>query len=162
MYYDDLARLIGCFPSFWKLLRERPTAFWHAWITSFQPLQYRLVGPGRLEKAEKWLTELHRSRMSIGKKHGNMVDSVLGYIVKLLLLLIVMMGVAFARIRGYYVGSKLSGWLMQNLQHAALKDSGHIRHAFIKDKESSDVKKLGCGKVGVFKNRITTTTTTTT
>ena len=29
-YYEDLATHIGCFPSIWRLLLERPTAIWHA------------------------------------------------------------------------------------------------------------------------------------
>lgn len=35
-YYDDLARTMGCYPSLWKLLMERPTAIWHAWLTTPQ------------------------------------------------------------------------------------------------------------------------------
>ena len=61
-YYREMTELIGCFPSFYKLLKERPTAFWHAWLTTWSPSQYRLVGPGRLERAEKDIEQMHHSR----------------------------------------------------------------------------------------------------
>lgn len=64
-YYNDLAACIGCYPSFWKLLTERPTAFWHAWLCPGQGLQYRLVGPGRLEKAEEVRSCAHPSYDSL-------------------------------------------------------------------------------------------------
>jgi hypothetical protein len=61
-YYDDLARAIGCYPSLSKLLIERPSAVWHTWLTFWQPLQWRMVGPGRLEMAEEWIEQLHHTR----------------------------------------------------------------------------------------------------
>ena len=61
-YYPAIAKLIGCYPSFWKLATERPTAIWHAWFTTWNPLQYRLVGPGRLECAERQIERMHHSR----------------------------------------------------------------------------------------------------
>ena len=60
--YEDIAELLGCRPTLSRLLRERPTALWHAYLTSWQPLHYRLVGPGRLENAEAQLEALYESR----------------------------------------------------------------------------------------------------
>lgn len=61
-YYKTLAKWIGCYPSFSKLLKERPTAIWHAWFTTWNPCQYRLVGPGRLESAENSIERMHHAR----------------------------------------------------------------------------------------------------
>jgi dimethylaniline monooxygenase (N-oxide forming) len=61
-YYREVAEMIGCYPSFSKLFWERPTAFWHAWLTTWSPSQYRLVGPGRLERAERDIELMHHSR----------------------------------------------------------------------------------------------------
>jgi len=69
-YYDEMARLIGCYPSLWKILTERPTALWHAWFIPMSPSQYRLVGPGRLEIAEQWL-EMNYYDQFFGTYHFN-------------------------------------------------------------------------------------------
>ena len=69
MYYRDLAEIIGCEPTWWKILTQRPTAVWHAMFTVWQGLQYRLVGPGRIESAEKWIEDLYDSRV-----HGKFSD----------------------------------------------------------------------------------------
>ena len=65
-YYQDLAYEIGCYPTFWKLLTERPTAIWHAYFVftmgSITQLINRLVGDGRLENAERWIEEAYESR----------------------------------------------------------------------------------------------------
>ena len=68
-YYNDLAHEIGCYATPWKLLTERPTAFWHAFFTSTGQIRNRLVGPGRLESAELWAEERHKSRHS-GRYQG--------------------------------------------------------------------------------------------
>eukprot|EP01065_Artemidia_motanka_P053441 TRINITY_DN9910_c0_g2_i1.p1 TRINITY_DN9910_c0_g2~~TRINITY_DN9910_c0_g2_i1.p1 ORF type:complete len:757 (+),score=124.91 TRINITY_DN9910_c0_g2_i1:206-2272(+) len=62
MYYDDLARFIGVFPSFWKLAAERPSALWHGMFAVWQPLQFRLVGPGSFENAEKEIEDRYYTR----------------------------------------------------------------------------------------------------
>ena len=61
-YYQDLAYEIGCEPTPWRLLTERPTAFWHALFTNTGQIRNRLVGPGRLENAELWAEERYHSR----------------------------------------------------------------------------------------------------
>lgn len=65
-YYQDLAYEIGCYPTLWKLLTERPTAIWHAYFVftmgSITQLTNRLVGNGRLENAERWIEEAYESR----------------------------------------------------------------------------------------------------
>ena len=61
-YYREITEMIGCYPSFYRLLCERPTAFWHAWGATWNPAQYRLVGPGRLERSERDIEEMHHSR----------------------------------------------------------------------------------------------------
>jgi len=68
-YYDKLAKMQGCYPSFLKLLFERPTAFWHAYFTPWTALTYRLVGPGRQADAEKLIEEqFETTKQSLG--HG--------------------------------------------------------------------------------------------
>eukprot|EP00943_MAST-04B_sp_MAST-4B-sp1_P008642 g8642.t1 len=61
-YYREITEMIGCYPSFYKLITERPTAIWHAWGATWNPAQYRLVGPGRLERSEHDIEEMHRTR----------------------------------------------------------------------------------------------------
>lgn len=61
-FYEDLAAAIGCQPTLGRLLVERPTALWHAYMTNWQGAQYRLVGPGRMEDAEGWMERLYQSR----------------------------------------------------------------------------------------------------
>lgn len=63
-YYDDLAEEIGCRPTFWKLLMQRPTALWHAMFgfSGMNQLCNRLVDPGRLEDAEVWIEQRYRTR----------------------------------------------------------------------------------------------------
>ena len=65
-YYQDLAYEIGCYPTLWKLLTQRPTAIWHAYFVfmmgSINQLTNRLVGDGRLEKAEEWIEAAYESR----------------------------------------------------------------------------------------------------
>ena len=53
-------------PTFWNILTERPTAFWHAFFAfgRINQLPNRLVGPGRLEKMEEWIEERYASRHS--------------------------------------------------------------------------------------------------
>jgi len=71
-YYDDLADEIGCKPTFWRLLTQRPTAFWHALFAfgSMNQMPNRLVGPGRLEDAERWIEERYNTRF-----HGSYLDA---------------------------------------------------------------------------------------
>lgn len=76
-YYQDLAHDIGCFPTFWKILTQRPTAFWHAYLVFFGAINQqtnRLVGPGRLENAEEWIEQIYESR-----HFGRYKDSGAGY-----------------------------------------------------------------------------------
>lgn len=56
-YYDKLAKMIGCYPSFWKILTERPSAFRHAFFTPWTTMQYRLVGHGKTEEATRIIDE---------------------------------------------------------------------------------------------------------
>lgn len=66
-YYDNLAKMIGCYPSFWKVLMERPSAFRHAMFTPWSVMVYRLVGHGRTEEAPSVIDEQVRStRLSTG------------------------------------------------------------------------------------------------
>lgn len=75
-YYQDLAYAIGCEPTPWRVLTERPTAFWHAFFTNTGQIRNRLVGPGRLENAEMWAEERYTSRhygeyMDAGGEYDN-------------------------------------------------------------------------------------------
>jgi hypothetical protein len=76
-YYDNLAKMIGCYPSFWKFLTERPTAFWHAYFTPWTALTYRLVGPGAQKDAEKHIEEqFYSTKQSLG--HGTRLRTASG------------------------------------------------------------------------------------
>ena len=61
---EGRAEEIGCRPTFWRLLTQRPTAFWHALFAfgGMNQLCNRLVGPGRLEDTERWIEERFRTR----------------------------------------------------------------------------------------------------
>ena len=61
-YYEDLAETLGVRPTLWRLLTTRPTAIWHAFFVTWNPQQYRLVGPGRTTVAEQWCEERYVSR----------------------------------------------------------------------------------------------------
>lgn len=62
LYYEDLAEFVGCLPTLGRILRERPTAYWHAFWCTWTPMQYRLVGPGRFDNAEKFIEERYLTR----------------------------------------------------------------------------------------------------
>merc|ERR1719443_2673369 len=67
-YYDNLAKMIGCYPSVSKILLQRPSALWHAFFTPWTNLTYRLVGPGRQPDAEHWIEEqVQSTRESMGR-----------------------------------------------------------------------------------------------
>lgn len=67
-YYDNLAMMIGCYPSLLKVLTQRPSALWHAFFTPWTNLTYRLVGPGRQPDAEKWIEEqVQSTREAMGR-----------------------------------------------------------------------------------------------
>lgn len=73
-YYDQLATMIGCYPSVWKLLLNRPTAIWHAYFTTWSALTYRLVGPGATKEAERQIEEQFfstRDTVGHGRKFRN-------------------------------------------------------------------------------------------
>jgi dimethylaniline monooxygenase (N-oxide forming) len=52
-YYSDLADAIGCLPTFWRVLTQRPTALWHAYFVFFGPIiQVRRPTPRVAEDIE--------------------------------------------------------------------------------------------------------------
>lgn len=58
-YLDQLAKMIGCKPPFWRLLLARPSLWVRVYYGAMQSSQYRLYGPGACpEVAEKILRGL--------------------------------------------------------------------------------------------------------
>ncbi|CAL1526708.1 unnamed protein product [Lymnaea stagnalis] len=45
LFGDAIAKLLGCFPSFWHLLLRDPALAFRAWYGPIYPAQYRLLGP---------------------------------------------------------------------------------------------------------------------
>jgi hypothetical protein len=145
-YYDDLAVAIGCYPSLKLLWNERPTAFWHAWLTPWQPLQYRLVGKGRLESAEKSIEELYQSRfygvcpLTGNRRTGPRIRSGLlapfksvGVISALSLMAL------YCWLRGANLGFHIQDKLKENLRYAA---TDPVSHALEFGKDAEDVAQL--------------------
>jgi dimethylaniline monooxygenase (N-oxide forming) len=67
-YYDNLAKMLGCYPSPWKVLTERPLALRTAFFTPWSCMIYRLVGHGATPDAVRVIDEQVRStRQSIGE-----------------------------------------------------------------------------------------------
>ena len=61
-FYDDIAETLGCMPSFWRLLWERPDCLSHYLFTRWQPLHYRMIGPGAFGHTKEKLDEANESR----------------------------------------------------------------------------------------------------
>merc|ERR1719253_2031413 len=57
-YYENLAKMIGCYPSLFKVLAERPSALRHAFFTTWSVMQYRLVGHGASPDAARIIDEV--------------------------------------------------------------------------------------------------------
>lgn len=144
-YYDDLARLIGCYPSFSLLLKERPTALWHAWFTPWQSLHYRLVGSGRLETTEKSIEELYYERFyginpkTGKKKNGPSNRGFFGSFFAVLIGGFLCATYSWYWLRGYNMGDKIEDKLEENLKYAA---NDPIPHNLNFGDDSSDVKFL--------------------
>ena len=123
MYYDDLANFAGVNPTFSKVLLERPSALWHSMFTTWSPLMYRLVGPGRLEVAERLIEERHWTRYYGPYPDGTprptwdrtglmaIVQGLKGIVVCASLTLI-------AKALGYKTGGQIRDHLKQNLDYA--------------------------------------------
>lgn len=144
-YYDDLATWIGCYPGFFKLLNERPTAFWHAWLTPWQSLHYRLVGTGRLETTESAIEKLYYSRFygvnpfTGKKKKGPKNRGVVGSFLALGVSAFLCANFVWYWLSGYNMGDKIEDKLEENLAYAA-KDP--VPHNLNFGDDSSDVKQL--------------------
>lgn len=66
-YYDNLAKMIGCYPTLWKVLTERPSALRHAFFTPWSSMVYRLVGHGALPDAKEIIDmQVNSTRKSCG------------------------------------------------------------------------------------------------
>jgi len=135
-YYDDLAKTIGCYPYWSKLLFERPTAFWHAWFFPFNAIQYRLVGPGYCRQAEQWLEGLYTSRYTGVFLNGKPKNGFPTPLRRLRMYSLVLVGVFIAWLRGFSVGTRLQEHLQQNLAYAA-KDI--VPHSLEVGRDSVDV-----------------------
>lgn len=133
-FYDDLAEVIGCRPTLTKLLRERPTALWHAFLTNWQAAQYRLVGPGRLEKTEEWMEKLYQSRYYEGtlpdgskkpgpRNRGGIMGTAVGFVE-----VAGMLGVlAWYGVKGELVGPRIQDAREKNERRAATDGLRHSR-----------------------------------
>lgn len=145
-YYDDLAKCIGCYPSLWKLLKERPTAIWHAWFTTPQALHYRLVGEGRLEGTEKTIEGLYRTHyygpLPDGRKRRlpNNRGSLAGYLNALFIYSSILGGLLVAGLLGYDTGPYLATKKKQNLRYAS---QDPVQHSLKLGRDSADVEALG-------------------
>ena len=60
-YSDELAELIGCKPSLWRLLIQDPVLALRCFFGPCTPPQYRLVGPGAWSGAKKAIEEVHNN-----------------------------------------------------------------------------------------------------
>jgi hypothetical protein len=126
-YYDDLAKTIGCYPSVPKLLMERPTALWHSWMTMWQPLHWRMVGPGRLENAEEKIEALYHSRYygtylsKSNPLYGTPKPGISLYKQwqqRLLAYTFLAVSIPVAWLQGFDLGSRVEDHLRQNLKRA--------------------------------------------
>jgi len=145
-YYDDLARHIGCYPSLSLLMKERPTAIWHAWLTPWQPLQYRLVGAGRLELAEQEIEELYYSRFygvcpRTGKKRTGPKNrsGITGFFKSIGVGAFLGTLVVWHWLKGANLGDNLEDKLEENLKYA---EYDKVPHALEFNAESQDVATL--------------------
>lgn len=142
-YYEDLAQTLGCCPSVFKLLRERPTALWHAWFTTPQALHYRLVGKGRLEDTESLIEGLYRSHyfgyLPDGQKRPapNNRGSMKSLMAALFAYVFIFLGLCAAGMCGYDVSGELKKKKLQNLKYST-RDP--IKHALNLGEDAADVK----------------------
>ncbi|MCR9066906.1 MAG: hypothetical protein NXI00_23245, partial [Cytophagales bacterium] len=142
-YYDDLARQIGCYPSLKALLKERPTAIWHAWFTPWQPLQYRLVGYGRLENSEEAIEQLYESRFygtcpRTGKQRTGAKNRAgfIGFIATSTTISLIGGLLFWYWLKGASMGDDIQDKLQENLEYAS---SDSVPHAMEFGADAQDV-----------------------
>lgn len=163
-WYEDLAEFVGVRPTLSRLLRERPSAIWHAFFVTWCPLQYRLVGPGRFEAAEQWIeerfaTRFYSERLPDGRRKPGPVDrgGLIGTFNRVVRLVVVSAMYWGCRAAGYKCGPAIQDHLDANLAWAErdAKERG-IPHQLEVGGEVVDPvavavePKRGRGRVGVW------------